>query len=73
MSSKGGDGTLNETISGLMALEQRPPLGYLPNGSTNDFAASLHLHTTLEAAARAAAAYAYPPAGSPSWGITASS
>lgn len=50
----GGDGTLNETISGLMALEQRPPLGYLPNGSTNDFAASLHLHTTVEAAARAA-------------------
>ena len=51
----GGDGTLNETISGLMQLEQRPPLGYLPNGSTNDFAASLHLHTTVEAAARAAA------------------
>ena len=51
----GGDGTLNETISGLMQLEQRPPLGYLPNGSTNDFAASLHLHTTVEAAARATA------------------
>ena len=51
----GGDGTLNETISGLMQLEQRPPLGYLPNGSTNDFAASLHLHTTVEAAARAVA------------------
>ena len=51
----GGDGTLNETISGLMQLEQRPPMGYLPNGSTNDFAASLHLHTTVEAAARAVA------------------
>ena len=51
----GGDGTLNETISGLMTLEQRPPVGYLPNGSTNDFAASLHLHSTVEAAARAAA------------------
>ena len=51
----GGDGTLNETISGLMQLEQRPPLGYLPNGSTNDFAASLHLHTTVEAADRAVA------------------
>ncbi len=34
----GGDGTLNETISGLMQLEQRPLLGYLPCGSTNDFA-----------------------------------
>lgn len=51
----GGDGTLNETISGLMTLPQRPLLGYLPNGSTNDFAASLHLHTTVEAAARAVA------------------
>lgn len=39
----GGDGTLNETLSGLMTLEKRPQLGYLPNGSTNDFAASLHL------------------------------
>lgn len=51
----GGDGTLNETISGLMQLERRPPLGYLPNGSTNDFAASLHLHTTVATAARAVA------------------
>lgn len=39
----GGDGTLNETISGLMQLEQKPPLGYLPAGSTNDFAATLHI------------------------------
>ena len=41
----GGDGTLNETLSGLMQLERRPLLGYLPCGSTNDFAMSLHLHT----------------------------
>ena len=39
----GGDGTLNETIAGLMTLSPRPPLGYLPFGSTNDFAASLHI------------------------------
>ena len=39
----GGDGTLNEVISGLMRLEKRPLLGYLPQGSTNDFAASLHV------------------------------
>ena len=51
----GGDGTLNETLSGLMQLENRPPVGYLPNGSTNDFAASLHLHTTVATAARAVA------------------
>ena len=42
----GGDGTLNETLSGLMQLENRPPVGYLPNGSTNDFAASLHIPAT---------------------------
>ncbi len=41
----GGDGTLNETISGLMKLPSvcRPMLGYLPGGSTNDFAASLEI------------------------------
>lgn len=39
----GGDGTLNETLSGLMTLSKRPLLGYIPSGSTNDFAASLRL------------------------------
>ena len=39
----GGDGTFNETVSGLMELPECPPVGYLPRGSTNDFAASLHL------------------------------
>ena len=39
----GGDGTLNQVVSGLMQLEERPLLGYLPQGSTNDFAASLHI------------------------------
>lgn len=39
----GGDGTLNEVISGLMRLEKRPPLGYMAQGSTNDFASSLHV------------------------------
>ena len=39
----GGDGTLNEVVSGLMTLEHPPLLGYLPRGSTNDFASSLHL------------------------------
>lgn len=29
----GGDGTLNETISGLMQLAHKPLLGYLPAGS----------------------------------------
>lgn len=39
----GGDGTLNEVVTGLMKLDAPPPLGYLPQGSTNDFAASLKL------------------------------
>ncbi len=52
----GGDGTLNETISGLLTIprEERPMLGYIPAGSTNDFAASLGLPTTLRGAARMA-------------------
>ena len=39
----GGDGTLNEVVAGLMTLEHPPLLGYLPQGSTNDFASSLHI------------------------------
>lgn len=47
----GGDGTLNETLSGLMTLPKHPQVGYLPNGSTNDFAASLHLSSNPVTAA----------------------
>ena len=39
----GGDGTLNEVASGLMQLEERPVIGYIPSGSTNDFAGSIGL------------------------------
>ncbi len=41
----GGDGTLHEVISGLMELppSARPPIGYLPAGTTNDFARNLSL------------------------------
>ena len=39
----GGDGTLNEVACGLMQLEHPPLLGYLAQGSTNDFAASLQI------------------------------
>lgn len=47
----GGDGTLNETISGLMNLEKRPILGYIPAGSANDNALNLNLPLdALEAA-----------------------
>lgn len=49
----GGDGTLNECVSGLLRLDSPPPLGYLPRGSTNDFAASLRLPTDPVEGARA--------------------
>ena len=39
----GGDGTLSEAASGLMDLEDPPPLGYIPFGSTNDCATTLKL------------------------------
>ena len=47
----GGDGTLNETISGMMELKHRPELGYIPAGSTNGFAASLRIPRQMSAAA----------------------
>lgn len=49
----GGDGTLSSTISGTMQLSSpRPPIGYLPGGSTNDFALSLGLPLAIEDAAQ---------------------
>lgn len=39
----GGDGTLSEVAEGLLTLEDPPALGYIPFGSTNDSANTLHL------------------------------
>ena len=39
----GGDGTFNETVTGLLESGLDLPIGYIPAGSTNDFAASLKL------------------------------
>ena len=47
----GGDGTLNETISGLLMAGIDVPVGYIPSGTTNDFASSLKLsHNPIQAA-----------------------
>ncbi len=46
----GGDGTLNEVISGLIRINERPLLLYYPCGSTNDFATTLGLPKKLDAA-----------------------
>lgn len=47
----GGDGTLNEVITGVMQMPEPVKIGYLPCGSTNDFATTLGLPGDLHAAA----------------------
>ena len=51
----GGDGTLSETVSGLLTLDTPPVLGYIPAGTTNDFAKNLGLPRGVEKAAAVAA------------------
>ena len=48
----GGDGTFNETVNGVLRSGADVELGYIPAGSTNDFAASLKLPTNVLQAAR---------------------
>lgn len=50
--SSGGDGTLNETLNGLMGCENPPLLCYIPAGTVNDFASSLKIPKNFEEAAR---------------------
>ena len=47
----GGDGTFNETISGILCSGAKVNVGYIPAGSTNDFAASLKIPTNVMQAA----------------------
>lgn len=49
----GGDGTLNEGIRGIMSIdeEKRPCLGYIPAGTTNDFASNMKLSKNMVKAA----------------------
>lgn len=47
----GGDGTLDEVVTGMVECEEKIPIGYIPAGSTNDFAKSLEIpNNMLEAA-----------------------
>ncbi|MGN1382249.1 MAG: diacylglycerol/lipid kinase family protein [Eubacterium sp.] len=48
----GGDGTFNEVIAGVMESGVRRPIGYIPAGTTNDFASSLGLSSDLVQAAK---------------------
>lgn len=48
----GGDGTFNETVAGVLSAGADVPVGYIPAGSTNDFASSLGLSLDNVQAAR---------------------
>lgn len=50
----GGDGTLDEAVTGMMQSEVKRPLGYIPAGSTNDFANSLKIPKNMIQAAKTA-------------------
>ncbi|CAM3950354.1 diacylglycerol kinase [Alkalicoccus chagannorensis] len=46
----GGDGTIHEVVNGIASMDNRPLLGLLPGGTTNDFARALHLPRNIEEA-----------------------
>lgn len=48
----GGDGTLDEVVTGMMKREYRIPIGYIPAGTTNDFAKSLGIPSNMLRAAQ---------------------
>ena len=48
----GGDGTLDEVVTGMMRSRFRTPIGYIPAGSTNDFGGSLSLPKNMLKAAK---------------------
>ena len=50
--TSGGDGTLSEAVKALITFENKIPLGYIPAGSTNDFAQSLGIAKKMEEAAQ---------------------
>ena len=57
----GGDGTLNETVAAAIRLENKPAVGYLPTGTTNDFAVSWGIpRKPLDAARRITEGEALP-------------
>lgn len=50
----GGDGTLDEVVTGLIKSDMNTPIGYIPAGSTNDFANSLGIPKEMVKAAEVA-------------------
>ncbi len=49
--ASGGDGTLDEVVTGMLTAGHHSPIGYIPAGSTNDFANSLHISRNMLQAA----------------------
>lgn len=49
----GGDGTMNMVVEGVLASKTQKPIGYIPLGSTNDFATSMNIPSNYKDAARA--------------------
>lgn len=47
----GGDGTLDEVVNGMVQSKRMKPIGYIPAGSTNDFANSLKIPSNMKKAA----------------------
>lgn len=50
----GGDGTLDEVVTGMIQAGVQVPIGYIPAGSTNDFANSLEIPKDMVKAASVA-------------------
>ena len=50
----GGDGTLDEVVTGMMRREHKIPIGYIPAGTCNDFARSLKIPGDMAKAAEIA-------------------
>lgn len=50
----GGDGTLDEVVTGMSMRDKKVPIGYIPAGTTNDFAGSLHISKDMLEAANMA-------------------
>ena len=46
----GGDGTLNEVVAGVSIFENRPKIGLIPMGTTNDFARAVRIPRDIEKA-----------------------
>lgn len=50
----GGDGTLDEVVTGLLKADLKIPVGFIPTGTTNDFASSIGVEAGWEHALNAA-------------------